>query len=66
MRSLWWLAGQFIIVAAGGAAVIAVVIAICYALSFLVLFTVGRIFPLRGWKVEDRPRDIGPFRDDEP
>jgi hypothetical protein len=63
MHSLWWLAGQFVIVAIGGAALIAVVIALWYALSVLVLGTVGRIFPLRGWKIEDRPKDVGPFRD---
>ena len=32
MRSLWWLAGQFVIVAVGGAAIIAVVLAVWYAL----------------------------------
>ena len=63
MHSLWWLAGQFVIVAVAGAAMIIAVLVVWYGLSFLVLNTVGRIFPLRGWKLEDRPTDIGPFRD---
>jgi hypothetical protein len=63
MHSLWWLAGQFVIVVVGGAALIAIVVVIWYALSVVVLGTVGRIFPLRGWKIENRPTDIGPFRD---
>jgi hypothetical protein len=63
MHSLWWLAGQFVIVVVGGTALIAIVVVIWYALSVVVLGTVGRIFPLRGWKIEDRPTDIGPFRD---
>ena len=49
-HSLWWLFGQFCIVALGGAAIIAAVIAVWYGLSFLVLMTVGRVFPLRGRK----------------
>jgi hypothetical protein len=58
MRSLWWLAGQFVLVAVGGALIIAAVIAVWYALSFLILVTVGRVFPLRGrkWKPRDDDR----------
>jgi hypothetical protein len=55
MRSLWWLAGQFVIVAVGGALIIAAVVAAWYALSMLVLVTVGRLFPLIGRK--RKPRD---------
>ena len=57
MRSLGWLAGQFVIVAVGGAVIIAVVLSVWYALSMAVLFTVGRVFPLRGRK--RKPRDDG-------
>jgi hypothetical protein len=62
-HSLWWLLGQFAIVVVGGAVMIAAVIAIWYGLAFVVLGTIGRLFPLRGWKLEDRPKNIGPFRD---
>ena len=47
-HSLWWLLGQFAIVVAGGAVLVLGVIAIWYGLSFVVLATVGRVFPLRG------------------
>ena len=49
-HSLWWLLGQFAIVMAAGAVMIAGVIAVWYGLSFVVLATVGRVFPLRGGK----------------
>jgi hypothetical protein len=47
-HSLWWLLGQFAIVIAGGAVLVLGVIAIWYGVSFVVLTTVGRVFPLRG------------------
>jgi len=47
-HSIWWMLGQFAIVMAGGAALIVGVIAAWYGLSFAVLATVGRVFPLRG------------------
>ena len=53
MRVLWLL-GQLLIVVAWGAVLIAAVIAIWYALSFVVLVVVGRLFPLRGWKSRKR------------
>ena len=48
MRWFLWLLGQFIIVIAGGAVIIAVVIAIWYGVSFGVLTVVSRAWPLRG------------------
>jgi hypothetical protein len=57
-HSLWWLLGQFAIVAGGGAVIIAAVLVVWYGLSLLVLATVGRIFPLRGRKWT--PRDYDP------
>jgi hypothetical protein len=53
MRVLWLL-GQLLIVVAWGAVLIAAVIAIWYALSFVVLVVVGRLFPLGGWKSRKR------------
>jgi apolipoprotein N-acyltransferase len=47
MRFLWLL-GQFLIVIAWGAILIAVVIAIWYGFSFVVLTVVGKLFRLRG------------------
>jgi len=58
MRTLWWLAGQFAIVAVGGALIIAAVVAVWYVLSMVVLLTVGRLFPLSGRK--RRPPDNTP------
>ena len=54
-HSLWWLLGQFLIVAGGGALIIGALLAVWYGLSMLVLVTVGRIFPLRGskWTPDD-------------
>ena len=49
-HSLWWLLGQFALVMAGGGVLICGVIALWYGLSFVVLATVGRVFPLRGGK----------------
>jgi hypothetical protein len=49
-HSLWWLLGQFGIVVAAGTVMILGVIALWYGLSFVVLATVGRVFPLRGGK----------------
>jgi hypothetical protein len=57
-HSLWWLLGQFALVAAGGTVIILAVIAVWYGLSFMVLTAVGRIFPLRGGKW--RPADYDP------
>ena len=61
-HSLWWLLGQFALVMAAGAAMIAAVIAVWYGLSFLVLLTVGRVFPLRGgkWTPADHDPTGGP------
>jgi hypothetical protein len=47
MRVLW-LVGQFVLVVAWGALLIAVVIAIWYGFSFVVLTAVSRLFRLRG------------------
>ena len=52
-RSLWVL-WQLVIVVAWGAVLIAAVIAVWYAFSFVVLVVVGRLFPLRGWKSRKR------------
>jgi len=49
-HSLWWLLGQFAIVMAGGAVIIAAVIAVWYGLSLLLLAIFGRVFRLRGGK----------------
>jgi hypothetical protein len=62
-HSLWWLLGQFAFVVAACAAMIAAVVVLWYGLGFLMLVTVGRILPLRGWKPEDRPKDVGSFRE---
>jgi len=48
MHSIWWLAGA--LVAGGGAVMIAAVLILWYGFSFVVLGTIGRLFPLRGWK----------------
>jgi hypothetical protein len=48
MKSVLWLAGQFAIAAAGGAVIIALVVAAWYVLSFAVLVGVSRLFPLTG------------------
>lgn len=48
MRTVLWLLGQFVIAMAGCSLMIAVVIAIWYGFSLLVLTVVGRLFPLRG------------------
>ena len=67
---LFWLVLQVVIVAAWGAVLIAAVIAVWYAFSFVVLVVMGRLFPLRGWKsvpeAEDRPTASGPRSSDEP
>jgi hypothetical protein len=67
---LLWLLGQLLIVVAWGAVLIAAVIAIWYALSFVVLLVVGRLFPLRGWKrvdeADDRTTVSGSRSSDEP
>jgi hypothetical protein len=65
MRSLWWLAGQFLLVAVGGALIIAAVVATWYALSMLVLVTVGRLFPLSGRKRKPRARAGASTRPDK-
>jgi len=59
MRPLWVL-WQLVIVVAWGAVLIAAVIAVWYAFSFLVLIVVGRVFPLRGWKPLDGQGRDGP------
>jgi hypothetical protein len=48
MMRFIWLLWQFILVVAGGALLIGVVIAIWYGFSYLVLLLVGKIFRLRG------------------
>ena len=50
---LLWLFGQFVIVLAFGAALIAAVIAIWYGFSLVVLTAVSRLLRLRGWKRRD-------------
>ena len=52
MRPLWLL-GQFALVLSFGAVLIAVVIAIWYGFSLIVLTAVGRLLPLRGRKRRD-------------
>ena len=52
MRVLW-LFGQFLIVMAGGAVIIGVVIGIWYLFSFVVLTLAGRAFNLRGRAPKD-------------
>ena len=47
-HSLWWLLGQFVLVAASGTVIICAVVALWYGVSFAVLSAVGRVFPLRG------------------
>ena len=49
---LLWLLGQFALLMAGRAVIIATVIAIWYGISFVVLTAVGRLFPLRGRKIK--------------
>lgn len=51
---LLWLLGQFAVVLAFGAALIAAVVAIWYGFSVVVLTAVSRLFPLRGWKRKDQ------------
>jgi hypothetical protein len=51
---LLWLLGQFALIVAFCAVLIAAVIAIWYALSLVVLTIVGHLFPLRGWRRKDR------------
>jgi hypothetical protein len=52
-HSIWWHLGQFAIVVAWGAILIAGVVAIWYLISYGVLTLVSHIFPLRGWKPGD-------------
>jgi hypothetical protein len=54
VKSVLWLAGQFAIVAAGGAVIIALVVAAWYVLSFVVLAAVSRLFPLTGSRRRDQ------------
>jgi hypothetical protein len=54
VKSVLWLAGQFAIVAAGGAVIIALVVAVWYVLSFVVLAAVSRLFPLTGSRRRDQ------------
>jgi hypothetical protein len=53
---LLWLFGQFVLVVAWGALLIAVVIAIWYGFSFVVLAAVSRLFRFRG-RTPDPPDD---------
>lgn len=48
MKTVLWLAGQFLIVAAGGTVIIASVVVVWYILSLAVLTVVSRLFPLTG------------------
>jgi hypothetical protein len=52
-HSIWWLLGQFAIVVAWSAILIATVIVIWYVFSYGVLILVSHIFPMRGWKPTD-------------
>jgi hypothetical protein len=62
MRVLWLL-GQFVLVVAWGALLIAVVIGLWYGFSFVVLTAVSRLFPLRGWK-PNPPSDLADGQDE--
>jgi hypothetical protein len=55
MNSVLWLAGQFAIVAAGGAVIIALVVAAWYVVSFAVLAGISRLFPLTGSRRREEP-----------
>lgn len=47
-HSLWWLLGQFVIVAGGSVVLIAAVLVIWYGIGFLVLGLTSQLFKLRG------------------
>ena len=50
MHSYWWLAGQFVLVAAGGTVLVAGIVAAWYVLSWIVLLAISRLLPLSGRK----------------
>jgi hypothetical protein len=51
---LLWLVGQFALVMAGGAIILAAVVVIWYGVSLTVLTAVSHLFPMRGRKARSR------------